>query len=525
MAKLVKPIFNNTLNKISQSEYKALAFCMLIGFAVRLIPELLAYPNPIGYDTTHYALKMQQELIISNWTQIFTTTWLLYAIIVPLQKIIQGDPFMILKFFAPLLFGLNVAGVYWFARKTLNWSFKMSLVAAIFFALQLASLRISWDLLRNTLGLGLLLFAFSYVKTVNSKRGFALFTGLSLLTVFAHEYAAVILLVTIIGLLGWKLIEHKSTCSFKPLLIGIIPALSVFMVGLYFKLYPVNFDTMPSNVMNAGDVVSARQSIFFVNYLQVQTSLDSYSNYWMLLLQVVLLFTVLFLPYILLVKKGYFRNGILTIWVLLALFGSFGCLIVPFFALQYWHRWMFMLVYPFTFYAIYGATKILKNSSLKLNTFFSLPISHKKVKAMILITMTLGAAYLMTPITMTYANKSVPNITGTQLYFSTDPSVPYQDVDDVVKAMSWLNSNINSSSYVILQFHLLNWGKMYLNDSITIVYYVNSLDLALNKVCALGYGDVYFVGWNQPIGWDIAYVSPDFFELQTFDRISIWEVY
>jgi hypothetical protein len=155
------------LSSAKLTDRKALVACLSLGFFIRLIPELLAFPFPIGFDTIHYAVVMESGVIWSHWSAFFTSSWLLYAFIVPLYTLLQGDPFLLLKVVAPLLFGLNVAGVYWFARRMLGWDFRMGVLAGVFFALQLASLRISWDLLRNILGLGILLFALSYVKEVN----------------------------------------------------------------------------------------------------------------------------------------------------------------------------------------------------------------------------------------------------------------------------------------------------------------------------------------------------------------------
>src|SRR4030066_629779 len=191
------------------TDFKILLACLSVGFIIRLIPELLAYPLPIGFDTIYYASVMKTGVVWAHWTTFFTTTWLLNAFIVPLYSISQIDPFLLLKAVAPLLYGLNVAGIYWFARKTLNWNMRMSVLAGVFFALQLASLRISWDLLRNTLGLGVLLFAFSQVKGIKSKTGFLLFASLSVLSVFAHEYAAVTLFFSVIGLVAWQAIKKK----------------------------------------------------------------------------------------------------------------------------------------------------------------------------------------------------------------------------------------------------------------------------------------------------------------------------
>ncbi|MBS7633858.1 hypothetical protein KEJ15_09665, partial [Candidatus Bathyarchaeota archaeon] len=161
--------------------------CFLVGFVVRMVPELLAFPNPIGFDTIHYAAVMKGGVVSLHWTTFFTSSWLFPAISVSLHNVLGGDPFMLLKVLAPLLFGLNAAGVFWFARRMLGWSVGTSLLAGLFFSGQLASLRISWDLLRNTLGLGFLLFTLSFTKTLDERRSLLCFLLLSLLSVFAHE--------------------------------------------------------------------------------------------------------------------------------------------------------------------------------------------------------------------------------------------------------------------------------------------------------------------------------------------------
>jgi hypothetical protein len=253
----------------------------------------------------------------------------------------------------------------------------------------------------------------------------------------------------------------------------------------------------------------------------VQNLVDNYSSYWNLVISVGLLFTALFLPYIYLVKKGYFKNTILSIWTILLLIGAFGCLIMPFFALQYWHRWMFMLVYPFSFYAAFGIAKIVKSSNpgkVRVSSLFS----NKKVAFMVLLTISLGIAYLFTPLTMLYANKSVPNITGNAVYFSTDPAVPYQDEPSVVEAMAWFNSNLAQNSCVILQHHFLEYGRLYLDSSQHIVYYQVDVDVGVTKAVDSGFSSIYFVWWNKPIGWNENPVPDGFVEVEDFDRISIY---
>jgi hypothetical protein len=515
--------FTGFFSDVKLTDHKALVACLSLGFFVRLIPELLAFPLPIGFDTVYYAFVMKSGVILPHWSSFFTSTWLLYALIVPLYNLMQGDPFLLLKVVAPLLFGLNVAGVYWFARKMLGWDLRLGLLAGVFFALQLSSLRISWDLLRNTLGLGILLFALSYVKEVSSKRGFVLFALLSLLTAFAHEYAAVTLLVVVLGLLVWRLLKRKVDSASKRLTLAVLPALAVFTTGVWLTIFPVHY-AIGTSVVNAGDTVSGQQeSLFFmVDYLRVQTSVDYYASYWTLAMSVGLLFAVLYLPYLFLIAKGFFKNRILNIWTMILLVGAFGCLAVPFFALEYWHRWMFMLVYPFTFFAVNGFNKLLHKSALEGKPHVFSWFSNKKAAATVLLTLSLGVAYLATPLLMVYASVSVPSVTATYLYFSTSPTVPYEDVNSVVQAMGWLNDNLDAISCVALQNAFLSWGQLYLDKSHTIVYFNNDVVSAVATAFGQGFSRVFFVWWNEPIGWYGLSVSDYFVSVQTYGRISVY---
>ena len=295
------------------------------------------------------------------------------------------------------------------------------------------------------------------------------------------------------------------------------------LFGVFLRIFRFSYTSAGSNIVSAGDTISGKVGLFFlVDYLQVKSSVDSYSSYLNLAFNVGLLFTVLFVTYIILVLKGYFKNNVLGSWTLLLLVGSFGCLIVPFAALQYWHRWMFMLVYPFTFYAIIGLQKFYSKIKLEKTSFSWL--SNRQVLTMVLLTFGLGIGYLSTPIIMTYVgnNFSVPSTTGTYFYFSTAPAVPYEDVKGVTLAMEWLNSNINNNSSIALQHAFLSWGEYGLDQSHEIVHFNSDVDLAVNTALENGFESVYFVWWNQPIGWYGILVPEYFAEVQDFGRISVY---
>jgi len=207
---------------------KALSLLFFSGFLVRLIPELMAGAIPIGFDTIYYASVMKNGVVWAHWSSFFTSAWFFEALTTALYSVSQVDPFLLLKIVAPALFGLNVAGVYWVGRKLLGWNAKLCLAATGLFAFQLATLRISWDLLPNTLGMGLLLFALPFVGKLGSTRDFTVLALLSLLIVFAHEYAAVALITIVLGVVAWRFARKNFSRADGMTLLAVLPALSFF---------------------------------------------------------------------------------------------------------------------------------------------------------------------------------------------------------------------------------------------------------------------------------------------------------
>jgi len=497
---------------------RGLGIGFLIGFLVRLVPELLAFPFPIGFDTVYYAVVMKSGVILPHWSAFFTSSWLLSALTVPLYSLSKVNPFLLLKIVSPALYGLNVAGVYWFARKMLGWDAKMCLVAVGLFAVQLAPLRISWDLLRNTLGMGLLLFSLSLISSLDSKRGFASFVFLSLLTVFAHEYSAVTLVVVILGLLAWNLLKGQLGKVDVRVVLAALPALAVFSVGMFLRFFPIKYSAT-TNVFSISEAYVGR-SVFFANYLAVNDGVFYYPAYADLLVDVALLFAFLYLSYLFLVWKGFFRSVVLNLWTGLLLFGTFGCLVYPFFALDLWSRWMFMLGYPFTFYAVNGLFKILKNYNGGNGRFAG--FSKRAVFGALGVTVLLGSVYLATPTLMGTVHTGVFALPNVSAHFSSAPTVPFEDVNGVVQAMEWLNQSMGSGSCVVLQHVFLSWGQLYLDKSHSIVHFLNDADVAANVALNRGFTQVYFVWWNTDIGWYSVSGLNHFERLVDFDRISVF---
>ena len=59
---MINHVITKTLTKIG------LIVCFLLGFLIRLIPEVLSFPHPIGFDTIDYAARIQKGVILYHWS-------------------------------------------------------------------------------------------------------------------------------------------------------------------------------------------------------------------------------------------------------------------------------------------------------------------------------------------------------------------------------------------------------------------------------------------------------------------------
>jgi hypothetical protein len=498
----------------------------VFGFMVRLIPEILSFPYPIGFDTVFYAARMKSGIVWYHWSSFFST-WLVYAILVPLHSVTQVDPFLLLKVVGPFLYGGSAAGVCYFAWKGLNWGVRKSFFASVFFAFQLAALGISWHFYRNLLGLMVLLFALPFFKKVGSWKEAALLAVLSLLVVFGHEYASVAMLAMVLGLVVSGVLK-KEKMPYR-VLMAVLPAFLVFMGGIYLRVFPVPF-SVETNVIAVNDSLTPRPGglFFLVDYLSVATPVQLYVGYFELVSHVASLFVVLYLVWLPLVLVGFFRDGVLDAWTILLLVASFGCLMVPFSALDYWHRWMLMLVYPFTFYAVNGFWRVLKSQDTRvasgLRWMSWMKISRKWAIGISLVTVLLGSIFMSWPLIS--GKYGFFGAATTVKYFPStmqSSSVPLQDTDGTVKVIEWLNEHMRDGCAVLVHDVFLFWTELCLDKDNVAIFFSINIEAALNLAMENGFNSLYFIWWNENIGWYGFTVPQDFVSVFDSGRMSVFE--
>ena len=511
------------------SGWKALSLAFFVGFVIRLVPELLSYPFPIGFDTVYYAWTLKSGVVWYNWSQIFSTTWLLSAILVPIYKLIGGDPFMLLKAAASMLFGLNALGIYFFAKKALNWTDRKALFCSFVFSLQIAALAISWGLYSNLLGMAVLLFALPFLKNVGKNwRGFSIFVGLSILVVFSHQFASVALFVAAFAVALRGFLKKAITEALR-VMCAVIPALGLFVVSIFLTVFPISFSVPGLDYITAYQSLGHYSGVlfFFTNYLRVSDSFQSYSSYLALFSSVASLFLLLFLFLLPLILLGFFREPILDGWTGLLLVGSLGALVLPWFALDEWSRWMLMLVYPFTFYVANGVTKVLHSDcmsgSLPGRGLDWVKLSKRAIAGLLVVSFCLASVFMVCPLVDgRFGLVGLPTTVDYVPSSMQSNTLPLIDVNSAIAALKWVNTQMSGTSAFLAQNAFLWWSLLYLNDTRAIVYFDSSFDSAISAAFTHGFSMCYFVWWNTDIGWYGVTVPSYFVPLKSFGRISVY---
>ncbi|HDQ06997.1 MAG TPA: hypothetical protein ENN36_09815 [Candidatus Bathyarchaeota archaeon] len=503
---------------------KGFLIAFAVGFAVRLIPEILSYPYPIGWDTIYYAYRISDGALFGYWNNIFST-WLPYGIMIFLGNLTGLDPFLLLKILAPLLYGGAAAGVYFVAWKKLNWSVTKSLLASGFFSVQLAALAISWHFHRNIFGVMILLFALPFIKSDIGWKEAAVLGVLSVLVVWGHELAAVSLFFIVFAVVALSVFKNEEF-PFR-LFVAVVPALAVFLASNLGVLHPsVGFER---SILWLGDSVYARAGglFFLTDYLNVFTPYESYASYFDLFGNVFSLFVLLYLVLLPLIAVGYFKDRVLGAWTFLLMVGAFGCLVVPFAALMLWNRWMLMLVFPFTFFAVEGLWNVIKGGrAVGVSRFLKwFKITKTVGVGLVLASVIVGALFMVHPLA-----DGKYGIVGWESTFRYVPStmqsssVPLQDTEGTVEAFKWLNSNMDGDSVLLAHDVFSFWTLLYLDEDHSAIVFDHDLEAAATLAVDEGFDSAYFVWWNEDIGWYNLRLQDDWVSVQDFGRISVYKI-
>jgi hypothetical protein len=390
----------------------AIILSFIIPATIRAVPEI-QFPYPIGFDTPLYFAFAKYHAQVGLWPpyRLFQTVILggLYTIGI--------DAVIAMKILPTIIYGFFGLSIYLLAKNYLQWNNIKSLLTSIITTLSIANLRISWDMHDLMLGLVFLTLTISTIKKPQNTIAFVIFATL---TILAHQLTAIILISILLILTLTDIKDKHYPIRLIILFIGFILFI-YFNIDYLLKLYWIPTFTYPSF-----------QSIVYES-------------------QNILMIMKLYLPILPLFIAGYFKDKIMSTWLILALLGSLSTIISPSFLLGGVLPWRYVLLLAVPL-AIYTT-----------NTLWKIKIKFSKNQ-----TITIAIILLIHLATFTFLGlKIVP------AYYEDPSKIPSNMVQtsiplyDIEPTITLLNQIRNEQNITLLVYgDFVGWALYYTNAKV-----------------------------------------------------------
>jgi len=447
----------DSLFSFLKQERGSCLFFFLVGLTLRGIPELLVSWYPVGYETIAWYAPPMMTFSGRSLTDVFVEFFragpLFYALMWFAVNVTGAHPFIVLKVVGPLLYGSLAVSFFVFLKRGLRFEWKLAFVASLLLAFQIAALRDSWDRFRTELGLVFLFVSLTALKS-DSKHKWWVVAVLAVLTTISREYVAVVLFAAV---LGFALFERKDRATS---MMALVPALAVFMVMVYPGLFGLALNYVPEGQYAGRSYLWVVQDAFVI-------------------------FAVCYLALLPFVLKGWRRDklvGSMFAWLLL---GSFS-VVIPWFSVPGYQRWLMLLVFPLTIYAVWGFERLGLFSQGRI-----------RILAVVLFAfMIIGAGYSTGR--FSYVGQMTNSYVAINLVQS---SISWDQVEDVKAVLGWLDVNAAYNSSVLAEESFYGWTLIYFGranmDVKVIAYGAASSPLPVLEVALReGFSQVYLIWYT-----------------------------
>lgn len=475
-------------SRLRKYGYAIAAF--VIPLIIRSIPEALSWPYPLGLDTLNVMPQIQQASVFTLGPVGFLKSTNLFFLIATLLYELLHNVVTVIKILGPLLLAALSFTMYLYARKGLSWNNKKSLLVSILVATYFVSLRDSWDLYRQTVGLVFLMAALISLKSFNSPRRYYLASLFMVLTVLSHELASAILFFVVALEATRYLIKKMRKESLYLLASAALPA-ALFLFQRYSPLDGTL--SVPSSIVASGPSIG----------------LAAYMGGLLIYCYAIIL------PLVLLGIKGL-KDRPLKYWVLLCVGIVLVELLYPNAPLYFWNRWVYILVYPLLFFAVQGLDWLWRfagNSKVKVKRL----LPKLFAIAYVFLLLVLSGYYLTSS-----PENALPYFSQYNPYLAEIPSsmlqntISISDNPALIGCFEWINNNTAASSVFVSHYALYDLAEIYLPSRLIVAVlqgpsmYVDiqnetalayQMVLTAHQYSAEGQVEVYTVWWISGQGW------------------------
>jgi len=443
---------------IADNKYYSCIIVFSISIFLRLIPEILASPYPIGYDVINYYMPIMKNFD-HYWPAISNQFPLYISLLHMISEVLRVDPRIVITSSIILIFGLFSLVIFSIARNLLHLNNLQSIFLSLFVIFQLSVLRTSWDLHKDMLALTLTFFCLSYISKIPnlSKKMIAVITSLSIFSVLADRMIGFLLTLSIIV---FSFVKRERVLALIAIFISIVYTISLI----------ANFGTIASNMELVGNEDKINQTYNPLNLIVL-----------FLVMNGILLPTGI----VGLVKS---KINIFKIPFFISLVGSFSWIVFPNTSAFLPDRWITIFSIFLSLFSGYGFILLIENKYIA--------ISHKKLNNYLVILIPfifVGSAFAMSP------NNSYLNIYGVfHAYIGQyGPlamqynSISLPESRSLLSLIDWINNYTPEGSLIIGSKHLRGWMELELENRTFLFSDNNTKLLHSNK-----YSELYLLESN-----------------------------
>ena len=423
--------FNVKGRLISHEKY-AVLFIFSIASLIRIVPELIAYPYPIGYDVINYYIP-----VVTNFDRFWSTISAQFPFYVSLLHVINTglsiSPHFVVTTFAIIIYGIFGISIFFIGRKILKIDISYSMYLAFFVIFQLTVLRTTWDLHRDLFSLSTMFLMFSLIynrkHTTNNR---IIIAALMLSAITAMSDRMVGLLCTI------SLLIYTFTDKNRLTILCSVVCTFFFGVSLIY-----GYGTLYNNTIES--LKSLPQNISPTSYNPTN------------LLILFLVYNGLVTPVGIIGFKQLAKNKLLKIPLLISVTGAFSWLIFQDLELLVADRWIILCGIFLSIFAGYGIIQLTR----KKNT----NVAKTLAASFLCIVVAIGIIYAVMP----YDGFSVYGIVGKYIQNFVPLTMQFNSLDispndNLIDLISWINKNTDPNSVIVGAKHWRGWMEIKLQD-------------------------------------------------------------
>lgn len=419
-----------------------LLILILVACSVRLTPEIIAYPIPIGYDVINYYIPVLTNF--ENHWSIVSTQFPLYVLILHfISSITTLAPKILVPAAGILIYVLFSVSVYSLGRRLFRLDNSSSFFLSLFVIFQSSLLRTTWDLHKDMLALTAMFFAISLGLTGKdiSRGVFFLVLSLCIVSVLSDRMYGLLLGATIIV---YTIIKRTK----KEIILSAVTS-TIFFIAV------------------------AQSSVQIQSNVHIFSGAASNSYYNQIDLIFLFLVTSIILIPFGIVGFVKARESILKIPLLISFIGSFLWVIHPTFFAILPDRWIIIFSIFLSFFSGYSIVILL----WKRSAFGTKCKTIRMIIALVpfvIIGMLFAVSSSDRPISVFapfhhYIGQFGPNTMQAN-------SISISASKSIISAISWVNQNTPQGSSIVIDKHWRGWTELELKNR-SFFYYEDTANL------------------------------------------------